>query len=237
MKQTSPANHLIARLPGHDRRLFLAQCVRVDLALSQVLAEPDRNVGHVYFPVDSFISLLTVVSGSVGLEVGMVGREGMLGAHLLLGVEAAPLHAMVQGPGTAWRMDAATFAAELERSAPLRREIGLYVHILMRQMATSAGCIRYHEIGPRLARWLLMSQDRAGADTFRMTQEFLGFMLGVRRVGITEAAGALQRAGLIEYRRGRVTVLDRPGLEAAACNCYQVDLRSYAKLLPAAAGA
>lgn len=224
-------NHLIARLPGDERRRLLAQCVRVELVLSQVLAKPDEDIGHVYFPVDSFVSLLTAVSGEVALEVGMIGREGMLGAHLLLGVESAPLHAMVQGPGSAWRMEAASFVAALAQSASLRRQIGLYIYVLMDQLATAAGCVRYHEIGPRLARWLLMTQDRAGAGTFRMTQEFIGHMLGVRRVGITEAAGALQRAGLIEYRRGDLTVLDRPGLEAMACSCYRTDLRSYANLL------
>ena len=171
------------------------------------------------------------MSGEVGLEVGMVGREGMLGSQLSLGAGAAPLHALVQGPGPAWRLEAGAFNAELECSAALRREIGRYVYVLMTQLATSAGCARYHEIGPRLARWLLMSQDRAHASTFHMTQEFLGYMLGVRRVGITEAAGALQRAGLIEYQRGRLTVLDRAGLEAEACNCYAADRKSYAELL------
>ena len=199
----------------------------VDLALSQVLAIPHEDVEHVYFPVESFVSLLTIVSGEVGLEVGMVGREGMLGSHVFLGAGAAPLHALVQGPGTAWRLESSAFVAELARSAALRREIGLYVYVLMTQLATSVGCVRYHEIGPRLARWLLMSQDRAHAKTFHMTQEFLGFMLGVRRVGITEAAGVLQRAGLIEYQRGRLTVLDRAGLEAAACSCYAADRKSY----------
>ncbi|MEO7057631.1 MAG: Crp/Fnr family transcriptional regulator [Caldimonas sp.] len=199
--------------------------------LSQVLATPDDPVTHVYFPIESFVSLLTVVSGEVGLEVGMVGREGMLGAQLSLGVTAAPLHALVQGAGSAWRCEAPAFLEELERSAALRREIGLYVYVLMTQLATSAGCARYHEIQPRLARWLLMSQDRARSDTFSMTQEFMGFMLGVRRVGITAAAGALQRAGLIEYERGRLTVLDRSGLEAAACTCFATDRKSYAELL------
>ncbi len=200
-----------------------------------MLATPGVDVEHVYFPVESFVSLLTIVSGEVGLEVGMVGREGMLNSHLFLGVAAAPLHALVQGPGTAWRLGASAFTAELGRSAPLRGAMGRYVYVLMEQLATSAGCVRYHEIGPRLARWLLMSQDRAHASTFQMTQEFLGFMLGVRRVGVTAAAGALQRAGLIEYQRGRLTVLDRAGLEAEACSCYATDRRSYAGQLPAAA--
>lgn len=196
-----------------------------------MLATPGDEIEHVYFPVEGFVSLLTVVSGEVGLEVGMVGCEGMLGSHLCLGVHAAPLHALVQGPGTAWRLKVPAFVAELNRSAALRRQISLYIYVLMTQLATSAGCVRYHEIGPRLARWLLMSQDRAHSSTFHMTQEFLGFMLGVRREGITEAAGLLQRAGLIEYQRGRLTVIDRIGLEAAACTCYATDRKSYEQLL------
>lgn len=192
---------------------------------------PGERTRYAYFPVESFVSLLTVVGGEVGLEVGMVGIEGMLGAHLALGVTEAPLHALVQGPGTAWRMEAAAFTGELEHSAALRQGIHLYLSVLMSQLATSAGCVRYHEIGPRLARWLLMSQDRADADTFQMTQAFMGYMLGVRRVGVTAAAGALQRAGFIEYRRGRLTVIDRAGLEGAACACYAADRRAYVQAL------
>ena len=224
----SKDNLLIERLPPEDRRRLLARGVRVDLLLSQVLVMPGSATTHVYFPVEGFVSLLTVVSGQVGLEVGDGGREGLLGAHIALGVNATPLHALVQGQGSAWRLEAKAFSAELQRSATLRSEINRYLYVLMVQLATSAGCARYHAIVPRLARWLLMSQDRAQDSSFHMTQEFLGHMLGVRRVGITEAAGTLQRNGLISYQRGHLTVLDRSGLEGTACSCYAEGRASYA---------
>jgi CRP-like cAMP-binding protein len=169
--------------------------------------------------------------GSAALEVGMVGREGMLGVQVALDVDSVPLRALVQGLGQAWRIGRAPFRIELARNSALQRVMHRYVYVLMAQLAAAAGCLRFHLIGPRLARWLLMSQDRAQLDRFRVTHEFLAYMLGVRRVGITGAAGALQRAGLIEYRRGQLTVLDRPGLEAAACTCYAADRRVYQQLL------
>ncbi len=161
----------------------------------------------------------------------MVGREGMLGGQVALDVDTVPLHALVRGAGQAWRIGRAPLRIELARNSALQRVMHRYVYVLMAQLAAAAGCLRFHLIGPRLARWLLMSQDRAQSDRFRVTHEFLAYMLGVRRVGITGAAGALQRAGLIEYRRGQLTVLDRPGLEAAACTCYAADRRVYQKLL------
>ena len=186
-----------------------------------------------WFPTEGFVSLITLIEGSPGLEVGMVGREGLLGAHLALGVTTAPLRGVVQGPGTAWRVGAAAFRAEVARSAPLQRDLNRYLYVLMAQLAAATACLRFHQIGPRLARWLLMSQDRAHADHFHVTHEFLAYMLGVRRVGVTAAAGALQRLGLIEYRRGELKVLDRAGLEAAACGCYEADRRTYDELLQA----
>ncbi|MGA0611162.1 Crp/Fnr family transcriptional regulator [Caldimonas sp. KR1-144] len=224
-------NHLIERLPRGDRLHLLALCRPVQLELAQVLGEPGAPTRYVYFPVDGFISLLTRSGGQSGLEVGLVGREGMLGAQLALGVPMVPVHALVQGAGLAWRIGSRAFRSELERSAALQRDLNRYIYVLMAQLTTSAACLRFHGIGPRLARWLLMSQDRAHADRFRVTHEFLAFMLGVRRVGITQAAGLLQRRGLISYHRGEVTVLDRTGLEAAACSCYGADLRIYAQLL------
>ncbi len=224
-------NHLIEILAASDRQRLLAICDTVELVLGQVVCEPATSTRHVFFPVDSFISLVATVAGSPGVEVGMVGREGMLGSQLALGFSTTPLHAVVQGPGTALRAGSAAFRRELARSASLRSTIHRYIAILMAQLGTSAVCLRFHEIGPRLARWLLMSRDRAGTDTFRMTHEFLAYMLGVRRVGITAAATRLQRVGLIEYRRGLLTVLDRSGLEATACPCYAADLRSYSERL------
>ena len=224
-------NQLIALLPRRDRTRLLSQCEPFALSLAEVLSEPRKPMRHVYFPTEGFISLVAVVEGSPGVEVGMVGSEGMLGAHLALGVATAPLHALVQGAGTALRINAVAFKKELSNSAALQRELNRYVYVLMSQLANSAGCLRFHLIGPRLARWLLMSEDRSHSRSFHVTQEFLAFMLGVRRVGITSAAGSLQRAGLIEYRRGEITVLDRDGLEAAACSCYATDREGYRKLL------
>ena len=224
-------NHLIELLPRSDRVRLLALCEPTQLVLSEVLCEARQPTRHVYFPTEGFISLITLVAGHPGLEVGMVGREGMVGGQLALGVVNSPLRALVQGSGAALRIGAKAFRAELARSTALQRSMNRYLYVLMGQLATSAACLRFHLIGPRLARWLLMTQDRAQADTFRVTQEFLAYMLGVRRVGVTAAASALQRSGLIRYTRGELTVLDRSGLEAAACSCYSTDRQTYADLL------
>ena len=224
-------NHLIDSLPNKDRLRFIAACDRVQLPLTEVLCEPGKPAKYVYFPTHGFISLIAVVKGSPGVEVGMVGREGMLGVQLALGVATAPLHALVQGEGTALRMGTKAFKAELAASPALQSSMHRYLYVLMAQLAESTACVRFHQIGPRLARWLLMSQDRSQDSSFEVTQEFLAYMLGVRRVGISQAAGALQKSGLIAYRRGRMTVLNRAGLEHAACGCYAADRQIYAKLL------
>jgi CRP-like cAMP-binding protein len=226
-----PENHLIKSLPRLERSRLLAICKPIQLVLSEVLSEPGGVTKHVYFPTDGFISLITVIHGHPGLEVGMVGREGMVGAQLALGIVTAPLRALVQGAGAAWQIGTRAFRIELARSAALQRSLNRYLYVTMSQLATSAACLRFHLIEPRLARWLLMTQDRAHADTFHVTQEFLAYMLGVRRVGITAAANALRRSGLIEYTRGELTVLDRSGLEAAACGCYAADRSTYAARL------
>ena len=224
-------NHLIELLPRAERVRLLAACEPTQLVLSEVLQEPGTPTRHAYFPTDGFISMVSMSEGHPGVEVGMVGREGMVGANLALGVGTANLRALVQGAGHAWRISAVSLKRELAKSKALQSGLHRYLHVLMGQLATSAACLRYHQIGPRLARWLLMSQDRAGRDTFQVTQEFLAYMLGVRRVGITVAAGALQRGGLIAYHRGDFTILDRSGLEAAACSCYQTDRQTYAAIL------
>jgi CRP-like cAMP-binding protein len=224
-------NYLVELLPRKDRLSLTNACETVDLTLAQVLCEPGKPTQYVYFPTQGFISLIAVVKGSPGVEVGMVGSEGMLGVQLALGVTTAPLHALVQGSGKALRIDTRAFTAELEKSKPLQSELHRYLYVLMAQLAESTACARFHQIGPRLARWLLMSQDRAQANSFEVTQEFLAYMLGVRRVGITMAAGALQRDGLISYSRGKLTVINRKGLERAACGCYAADQKSYAELL------
>ncbi len=224
-------NHLIELLPRNYRRQLLAVCEPVQLVSGSVLCEPGKPLREVYFPVNSFISLLSMIDGKSVVEVGMVGREGMLGAQLALGVATAPLRALVQGEGAAWRISTSDFRRELANNPPLQDSINRYLYVLIAQLAASVACLRYHLIGPRLARWLLMSRDRAHSDSFRVTHEILAHMLGVRRVGVTAAAGALQRRGLIEYHRGDLTVLDRRGLEAAACSCYAADRRAYIEQL------
>ena len=224
-------NHLIELLPRPARLRLLAICETVPLVLSDVLYERGQPIGHVHFPIDGFVSLIAQIDGHSGLEVGMVGREGMVGAPLVLGLVQAPLQALVQGPGSARRADAAAFQRELALSPALQGVMNRYLGVLMAQLASSAACLRFHLIAPRLARWLLMSQDRAHADHFHVTHEFLSCMLGVRRVGITNAAVALQRDGLIRYRRGDVTVVDRSGLEALACGCYASDRAAYVQAL------
>jgi CRP-like cAMP-binding protein len=225
---------LIAALPRAERGRLLALCVPVQLELAQVLCEQGQPCRHVYFPTTSFVSLIARVDEAHSLEVGMAGREGMLGVQLALGVSREPLKALVQGAGTAWRASAAALREELARNAPLQQGLLRYASVLMAQRARASACLRFHEIGPRLARWLLMSQDRAHADQFPMTQEFLASMLGVRRVGVTGAAGDLQRRGLIRYHRGEMAVLDRAGLLTAACSCYAADLQVYEQALTAA---
>jgi CRP-like cAMP-binding protein len=215
-------NSLLAALPRKDYRHLLAGLEPVTLTFGEVLYEPGDTIRHVYFPDKSLVSLLTLADGHLALEVGLIGREGMLGVPLVLGHSESAVRALVQGGGTAMRMSAAQFRREFRLSLPLQRELYRYVHTLMAQISQTAACNRFHVVETRLARWLLMTQDRVKSDHFRMTQEFLGHMLGVRRVGVTKAAQVLQQRKLIHYSRGDITVLDRDGLEAAACECYKV---------------
>ena len=224
-----PSNQLLQQLSGASRQHVEALGERIELKLSEVIGDAGQPTACVLFPIDGFISLLAQVDSDHAIEVGMVGREGMLGIQLALGVATEPLKALVQGAGLALRISAATFRRELVANPVLRATIDRYVYVLFAQHARSAACLRFHLIEPRLARWLLMSQDRAHADEFRVTQEFLAFMLGVRRVGVTQAAGMLQRRNLIAYDRGAMTILDRAGLEHAACSCYASDRAAYAE--------
>ena len=230
--QRAPAaNRLLEALPKSDLRRVLAECETVELAFADVLYKPGENVSQVYFPTRSYIALVMPVDTSASLEVGLIGNEGMLGIPLALGVDVSPVRAVVQGAGSALRMAAAPFCRELGRSQTLQREIDRYVFVQLSQLAQTAACTRFHVIEARLARWLLMTQDRAHADNFRVTQELLAAMLGVRRTGVTNAASSLQKRNLIHYSRGDITVLDRRGLKAAACGCYQVDRESYDRVL------
>lgn len=227
----SGTNRLVAALPRKDRHHFLARCEPIQLRFSEILADPGERIRHVYFPTDSFISMVTPIDGRARLEVGLVGDEGMMGISLLLGVDRSPLHAVVQGSGQALRMSATAFRDELSLSAALQQSLKHYLYVNLSQLAQTAACTRFHILEPRLARWLLMTQDRAHSNTFHITHEFLAYMLGVRRVGITKAATSLQNHKLISYNRGGITVLDRKGLEMASCGCYEADKAIYARVM------
>ena len=227
----SVENLLIARLPQRDRLRLLALCEPVQLQPGTLLYEPGTPAYHVYFPLDAFIALVATLDGQRELGVGMVGCEGMVGAPWGLGAAATPLHALVQGGGAARRIKAGQLRHELAPGNALHQALDRYLHIMLAQLATTAACTHFHLVSPRLARWLLMSADRAQADSFHLTHQFLARMLGVRREGVTHAAGELQQRALIRYHRGEVFVLDRPGLEAAACGCYAADRLVYDTLL------
>lgn len=220
---SSVENHLIEQLPQAARKRLLALCVPAPLVLASLLQEPGAAVRHVYFPLEGFVSILVPLPGHPPLGIGMVGREGMVGASLALGQTRATLRAQVQGEGASRCIEAPSFRRELRRSVALQGVMDRYIGARMNQLAAGVACQRFHTIEQRLGRWLLMSQDRAQADSFHVTHESLAAWLGVRRVGITGAAVSLQRAGVIRYHRGEVTVLDRPALMVRACSCYAAD--------------
>jgi CRP-like cAMP-binding protein len=224
-------NLLLAGLPPSESRRLIACCEPVELVFEDVLSDVGDRIRHVYFPTASFISLISSVDKGSRLEVGLVGTEGMYGVSLLLGVESTSLRALVQGAGPALRMDAAQFNRELKRSTALTKTLNAYLYVLMSQLAQMAACARFHVVEARLARWLLMTRDRAHSNEFRLTQEFLAYMLGVRRAGITHAASTLQQRKLIRYSRGKMKILDGRGLEAVSCECYSTANEIYSSLM------
>ncbi len=223
-------NLLLAALPAAARRRLTAGGDPVNLAVPEILSEAGDRIRHVYFPIEGFISLITPAQGRGQLEIGLVGSEGMLGVPLLLGVNVSPLRAMVQGDGRAWRVDAGLLAQELAANETARAVLNHYLYVFLAQLMQTATCTRFHLIEARLARWLLMTRDRAHSNQFHLTHEFLALMLGVRRVGVTSAASALQRRQLIRSRRGDIAILDLRGLERAACPCYAIDKQIYARI-------
>lgn len=224
-------NHLLAVLPRKERLHLLSGCEQVELVFGTVLSTPGEKIQHVYFPTNSFISLMTRVDAHSSLEVALVGSEGMYGIPLMLGVDVSSLHAVVQGAGPAWRMEAELFYRELAASNVLQQCLNRYIYVLISQLAQTAACTRFHVVEERLARWLLMTRDRAHSTEFHLTHEYLAHMLGVRRVGVTKAAGSLQKKKLISYRRGEVKINDIQGLEAASCKCYHIDQEIYKRIL------
>jgi CRP-like cAMP-binding protein len=232
-KAANPASvvgSLLASLPHADyRRLLAAGLEPVSLEFGEILHEPGEPIEHVYFPVDGVIALLVTAAGHKALKVGLIGCEGMVGIPLALGIPTTYCRALVQGAGTAMRMDAASFGRQLSRSKALRQALFLYKHALVAQIERSAVCKQVHSFQQRLARFLLMTSDRAGTTEIKMTQEFMANILGVRRTSLTIEACALRKRSLIGYSRGRITILDRKGLNAVSCECYRIINRIHAR--------
>ncbi|MDD2180032.1 Crp/Fnr family transcriptional regulator [Acidovorax sp. D2M1] len=222
---------LLQQLPLPAREQLLRHCEPFELVLSAELSTRGEPLAHAHFPIEGFLSLVVDVDSHPPLEVGMVGAEAMLGSELILGLAATPWRALVQGAGSSWRIGAQELRGQIQAIPALKALLQACLLARVHQQALAAACQRYHLIAPRLARWLLMSQDRSLSDSFHLTQEFMALMLGVRRVGVTEAAGHFQDVGLITYQRGELTVLNRKALEAEACSCYAADKAIYRRLV------
>jgi len=227
------ANQLLGRIAARERERIVSACDIVPVAFGHALYESGDAIRHVYFPTSGFVSLLTPDGRNHSLEVGLVGSEGIVGSTLALGIGSSPLRALVQGEGSALRMSVGRFGKALNDGSGLRRVVDAYLYVQLAQIAQTAACGRFHGLDARLARWILLTQDRARGSRFRLTHELLAQMLGVRRAGVTIAAGLLQKKHLIQYRRGVIDVLNRSGLEAAACACYPRLNEIYADHLPA----
>ena len=226
--QALSGNLLIAALPRPDRQRLLGECEQIELLVPQALCMPGDRIRDLLFPTDGLISLITAVPGHPSLCIGMIGDEGVLGLWSMLGATRVPFRADVQRRGMAWRVSVVAMRRQFDASAALRRELNRYVCVMLLQRAQAIACACYHTVEPRLARWLLMTRDRAHSDDFHVTHEALAGILGVRRAGITRAASALQMRRMIRYSRGDVSILDGRALEAAACDCYEADRRIYA---------
>jgi len=231
-KRRTVDNLLIERLTRRERNALLSCCETVELSFGQILCEPRKPLRFAYFPLTGFISLVTMLDEHLPMEVGLVGNEGMLGVTLMLGVDEAPVRAVVQGKGSALKISASQLRRRLRESPNLRRVLDRYLYVLIEQLSTSAACNQFHELKPRMARWLLMTHDRAHSDHFYLTHAYLAGMLGVRRSGISVAAGVLQRDMIISYTRGEISILDRKGLEDTCCECYDITIGDYGRLLP-----
>ena len=225
-------NHLLNALPPADYDRLAPNLELIPLRLGDVLYESGGHLRYVYFPTTSIISLLYVMEDGASAEIAVVGNEGILGISLFMGGETTPSRAVVQSAGHAYRLKAELLKSEFERFGPTMHLLLRYTQALITQMAQTAVCNRHHSVDQQLCRWLLLSLDRLLSNELSMTQELIANMLGVRREGVTEAAGRLQDAGLIEYRRGRITVLDRTAVEARSCECYQVVKSEFDRLLP-----
>jgi CRP-like cAMP-binding protein len=232
-ERDSPArNHLLAALPEPERARLFPQLERAEMPLGKVLYESGSQLSHVYFPTTCIVSLLYVMENGASAEIAVVGNEGLVGVALFMGGETTPSRAIVQSAGSAYRLPGANLKVEFQRAGQLQHLLLRYTQALLTQMAQTAVCNRHHSVDQQLCRWLLLSLDRLASNELKMTQELIANMLGVRREGVTKAAGDLQAAGLIRYRRGRITVLDRAGLERRVCECYAVVRKESARLLP-----
>jgi CRP-like cAMP-binding protein len=228
-KKVSIPNHLLAALSRSDYQKLLRVLEPVKLGFGDILYESHARIHHVYFPNDCFVSMLTTVDTGQAAEVGLIGSEGMIGIPMALGVAVSPFRAVVQGAGTAMRMTTASFRRNFMSSVGLQKEVFLFTHLLMIQVAQTAACNRFHVVTQRMARWILMTRDRVDSNEFRIPQDFLALMLGVRRVGVSMAMCSLRDHKVIRYRRGTITILDHGGLVAIACGCYKLVKDIYAE--------
>jgi len=225
-------NRLLAALPEDEWTRWLPHLEAVEMPLGKVLYESGSTLSHVYFPTTSIVSLLYVMEDGASAEIAVVGHEGIVGVSLFMGGQSTPSRAVVQSAGHAFRLGAGLMLQEFNRAGPVLHLLLRYTQALITQMAQTAVCNRHHSLDQQLCRWLLLSLDRRDSNELAMTQELIANLLGVRREGVTEAAGHLQDAGLLRYRRGHITVLDRSLLEARACECYAVVKKEYDRLLP-----